>query len=100
MRVFLLPFVVAFAAAAAPNDLPIPPLPPEHLPAMETAPVPNFDAQAPSAAPSADPSINVKLYRAQSFDPSQGFTPGSRFQTNEDRKPIQTPGLSVSVPIQ
>jgi hypothetical protein len=99
MKLYLLPFVVTFSAAAATNELPVPPIPPADLPPMETAPVPNIEAQAPATPESVAPSINVKLYRAQSFDPSQGFTPGSRFQTNEDRKPIQTPGLSVSVPI-
>ena len=32
--------------------------------------------------------------------PSVGFAPGSRYQTTEDRKPIQTPGFSISVPLK
>lgn len=92
--------MVVFSAAAAANNLPVPPLPPEHPIMTKIAPMPNPDAQAPVAPASGQPSVNVRLYRAESHDPSMGFTPGSHYQTSEDRKPIQTPGLSFSVPIQ
>lgn len=82
------------------EDLPVPPVPPANLPLPDTAPVPNPNAKAPVADPSDAPSVDVKLYRARPYDPGVGFTPGSRYQSNEDRKPIQTPGLSFSVPIK
>ena len=91
------PGVVAQSTA---KDFPVPPVPPEHPPAAETAPVPDADARAPLVPPSASPSFDVKLYRARPYDPGFGFAPGSRYQTSEDRKPIQTPGLSISVPLQ
>jgi hypothetical protein len=31
---------------------------------------------------------------------SLGYTPGSQFQTSEDKRSIQTPGLSFRVPLQ
>jgi hypothetical protein len=82
------------------EELPVPPIPPEHPPLAETAPVPNPDAQAPITAASDEPSFDVRLYRARPYDPGMGFAPGSRYQTSEDRKPIQTPGLSISVPLK
>lgn len=82
------------------DELPVPPIPPEHPPLAEIAPVPNPDAQAPVAAASDAPSIDIRLYRAKAYDTSMGFAPGSRYQTAEDRKPIQTPGLSISVPLK
>jgi hypothetical protein len=82
------------------QELPVPPIPPEHPPPAEIAPVPNLDAQAPVAPAPEGPRFDVRLFRARPYDPGMGFTPGSRYQTAEDRKPIQTPGLSVSVPLQ
>jgi hypothetical protein len=88
------------AASIVAQDFPVPPPPPANPPVDEAAPVPNVDARAPVLPSSEQPSIDVKLYRAQPYNPSQGFAPGSQYQSNEDRKPIQTPGLSVSVPLQ
>ena len=100
MNGYLLPLLVVFSASATADNLPTPPRPPIDVPQTEVAPVPNPDAQAPIDPASSAPSVNVKLYRSNTFDPSLGFTPGSRYQSSEDRKPIQTPGLSFSVPIQ
>ncbi len=99
MSRYLLAFIVAFSARAAAESLPVPPLPPANLKMAQIAPVPDPDVQAPRAQ-AVDLSLNVHFYRATTYDPSQGFTPGSRFQSSEDRKPIQTPGLSFSMPIQ
>ncbi len=82
------------------EDLPVPPIPPEHPPIGETAPTPDVNARAPVPLASERPSVDVKLYRSDPPDPSLGFAPGSRFQTAEERKPIQTPGLSVTVPLK
>ena len=82
------------------EGLPIPPIPPVNPPADEAAPVPNVDVHPPTIQSSEGPSVDVRLYRARSYDASQGFAPGSRYQSTEDRKPIQTPGISVSVPLK
>jgi hypothetical protein len=95
--------LAGFLGAAAPNggdELPLPPLPPTHPPSDVAAPMPNADAHGPVTIASTDPRLEVELYRNRSYDPSQGFVPGSRFQTSEDRKPIQTPGFSIRVPLQ
>jgi hypothetical protein len=92
--------MLALSPAANGDDLPVPPIPPANPPAVDTAPVPNADAHAPVAASSEEPSIDVRLYRVRRYDPSLGFAPGSRYQSTEDRKPIQTPGFSISVPLK
>jgi hypothetical protein len=91
---------VTLTAKTTAEDFPVPPIPPEHPPVAETAPVPNADARAPIAPQSASPTVDLRLYRARPYDPGLGFAPGSRYQTSEDRKPIQTPGLSINVPLQ
>lgn len=97
-RLLLMAMTLAPPALAA--DFPVPPPPPTHVPLGETAPVPNVDARMPVAPVSETPSVAVRLYRARPFDHSAGFVPGSRYQSSEDRKPIQTPGISVSVPLK
>jgi len=87
------------AAGPRPSTLPEPPVPPSKPPTDEAAPVPNLDAKAPSSVASEDPQIKLELYRLSRFDASQGFAPGSRYQSSEDRKPIQTPGVSIRVPL-
>jgi hypothetical protein len=96
----LLTGLLAAAAPAEDSGLPVPPLPPEHPPGDVAAPIPNLDAHGPVIAASKEAQVGVELYRAQHYDPSRGFTPGSRFQSSEDRKPIQTPGLSIRFPLQ
>jgi len=101
MKILLaVPLLTAMASAATANTLPVPPLPPNLPPIGEAAPVPNVDAAAPVAPSSDEPTVNVRLYRVRMYDPSAGFVPGSRYQSTEDRKPIQTPGLSISVPLK
>ncbi len=101
MKRYLVPCMVVLGAApAAAEDLPVPPLPPTQLQVSQIAPTPDLDVQAPVVPEAEQPSVNVKLYRSKTYDPAYGFAPGSRYQSSEDRKPIQTPGLSLSVPIQ
>jgi hypothetical protein len=101
MRILLaLTLLMGVASAADAEDLPVPPVPPKASPIADAAPVPNPDAEAPVTPTSDAPSVNVRLYRVRMYDPSAGFAPGSRYQSSEDRKPIQTPGLSISVPLQ
>jgi hypothetical protein len=98
-RMLWLCLMIAGAPAFA-EELPLPPIPPESPPIGEAAPTPDVDARAPLTPASEQASVNVRLYRSNPPDPSLGFAPGSRFQTSEDRKPIQTPGFSVVVPLR
>lgn len=99
-RVFLLTSFMTLGTVAMAEDIPVPPIPPAHPLLAEAAPVPNVDAAAPLAEASDRPSVFVKLYRNRPYEPGVGFAPGSRYQTSEDRKPIQTPGFVVSVPLK
>lgn len=98
-RIFFILILMSGSAAFA-EDLPLPPLPPENPPVDQTAPVPDLDARAPLVPASEQPTVNVKLYRYNPPETSMGFAPGSRYQSTEDRKAIQTPGFSVSVPVR
>jgi hypothetical protein len=101
VRKLLLSIVLIGAGSAAmAEDMPVPPTPPNDPPLADAAPIPNRNAEAPAAPTSEGPSVNVRLYRAQTYDPSVGFVPGSRYQSTEDRKPIQTPGFSINVPLK
>lgn len=100
MRLLLLLGLIMMAPAARADELPVPPVPPEQLTQNQLAPTPDVDARNPIPATSEAPSVEVKLYRAQPYDPGFGFAPGSRYQSAEDRRPIPTPGLSITVPIK
>ena len=101
MKILLvLTLVAGIGSEAMAETLPVPPLPPSVPPIGDAAPVPNLNAEAPVAPSSDEMSVNVQLYRVRMYDPSAGFVPGSRYQSTEDRKPIQTPGLSFSVPLK
>ena len=99
-KLLLLATFMTVGPLAMAENLPVPPIPPIVPPLADAAPVPDVNAQAPVAPTSDKPSLNVRLYRSQTFDTGAGFVPGSRYQTNEDRKPIQTPGFSINVPLK
>jgi hypothetical protein len=99
MRRVLFAMVVTLGPAAMAQDLPVPPIPPEHTLA-ETAPVPDFDARAPVAAPSDAPSVDVTFYHPTLPDPALGFAPGSQYQINDDRKLLQLPSVGINVPLK
>jgi hypothetical protein len=92
--------LLATAAASPPRPLPLPPLPPAHPPTDQSAPVPDRDAQAPSGAGALGPRVTVQDFRVRRFNQGLGYAPGSQFETSEEKRPIQTPGLSVQVPLQ
>jgi hypothetical protein len=96
----VLPALLILGSGAKAEDLPVPPVPPDHPAVAQAAPIPDIDAEAPAAPESDKMSVDVRLYRVKLYDPSLGFAPGSHYQSTEDRKAIQTPGFSVSVPLQ
>lgn len=92
--------VFAVAGAGPQAAMPIPPIPPAHPPTDSLAPMPDLDAYAPAPDASASPEVRLQDFRVQEFDHSLGYVPGSHFATSEDKRPIQTPGLTVRVPLQ
>ncbi len=97
LALFLL--LATVGAAPAPS-LPVPPIPPEHPPMDQSAPIPNPDARAPQDGSSGGTQVGLTDFRLDRQDQSLGYSRGSQFQTNEDRRVIQTPGLTVRVPLQ
>ena len=96
----LLLTAAAPARPATPPFFPVPPIPPAHPPSDQTAPMPNTNVSAPPAA-SLVPNVTLQDFRANQFDDrSLGYAPGSQFETSEDKRPIQTPGLTWKVPLQ
>ena len=80
--------------------LPVPPIPPAEPPADQTAPMPNDNVSAPPSA-SFVPNVTLQDFRANQLDEkSLGYVPGSQFESSEDKRPIQTPGLTWKVPLQ
>lgn len=82
------------------DSLPVPPIPPADPPSGQSAPMPNATAAPPSSPASTQASIEPSLFRADRRAQGLGYAPGSQFQDSEDRKPIQTPGLVIRVPLQ
>ncbi len=44
--------------------------------------------------------VGLTDFRLDRDNQSLGYSPGSQFQTSEDRRVVQTPGLTVRVPLQ
>lgn len=103
--------------------LPLPPTPPVHVPAGdaaaersslplpprlsggaraeagEPAPLPNDDLQPPASGPETE-KFNVRIFSLDEHDGGMAFIPGSTYRAPEARKPMQTPGVTVSLPLQ
>jgi hypothetical protein len=103
------PGVISAASMAAPPRhkppqaaaLPIPPIPPANAPRAFLAPTPNLDFIRPtSSARALGPQISPKLFLDRSYDPSQGFLPGSRVDNEPERQHLPTAEFNVSVPLQ
>ena len=100
-RLALLLLFTATGAGPTPT-LPLPPVLPEHPRTDQTAPIPNPDARGPRDAASVGTQVQVSDFRVSRQGQTQGlgYSPGSQFQTSEDRRSLQTPGLTVRVPLQ
>jgi hypothetical protein len=100
MRIGWAVFVLLITVGAGPlRRMPVPPIPPPHPPADQSAPVPNRDATGPLTPASQGPRVTLQDFRADRLRQGLGYTPGSQFETSEDKRPIQTPGLTVQVPL-
>jgi hypothetical protein len=95
----LLLLFTATGAGPAPT-LPLPPVPPEHPPTDQTAPIPNPDARGPRDTASVGTQVQITDFRVLRRDASKGYTPGSHFQSSSERRDIDTPGLTLRVPLQ
>lgn len=90
---------LATIAAGPPPPLPVPPIPPAHPP-DQAAPMPDTEAHGPAPEIAQGPKLSVTDFRVRNYDQSQGYAMGSHFQTSEDKRVIQTPGLTLRLPLQ
>ncbi len=94
-------FVLLLTAGASPHrSLPVPPIPPADPPSGQSAPLPDRDMQPPLDATSQGARVSVEDFRIRRFYPGLAYSPGSHFETSEEKRPIQTPGLAVQVPLR
>jgi hypothetical protein len=80
--------------------LPLPPPLPTDPPDDLAAPVPDYAPAVPDASTQVGTAWALRIYRIQEFGTGEGFIPGSAYQSPEQRKPMQTPGFIVTVPLQ
>lgn len=85
-------------AARSPLPLPLPPTPPKHIPAGDAAPVPDRLLSYDRGARSTE--FHLRIFSLQEHDSGVAFIPGSAYAAPEDRKFMQTPGFTVSLPMQ
>jgi len=94
----LLLLCTATGAGPAPQ-LPVPPVPPQRPP-DQSAPIPNQDARPPRDSGTVGTQVQVTDFRTPRQNQSLGYAPGSHFQSSNERRDIDTPGLTVRVPLQ
>ena len=99
MRILAASLIVLATAAASPI-LPVPPIPPRHPPNAQFAPMPDPNLRAPLSNADRGTQVGISDFRLRGFDQSLGYSPGSHYQSSEEKRPIQTPGLTVRVPLQ
>ncbi len=89
------------ATAGARASLPLPPPLPADPPTDQAAPVPDDDPHIPQGfAQDNSAAWALRIYRMEEFGTGDGYIPGSAYQSPEQRKPLQTPGFMVTVPLQ
>ncbi len=62
--------------------------------------MPDRDITGPLEAAPTGPQFDISNFRVRRYNGSLGYTPGSQFESSEDKRPIQTPGLTLRVPLQ
>jgi hypothetical protein len=82
-------------------SLPLPPPLPANPPTDLAAPVPDQDSPLSDRVPQEPRTAwDLRLYRMQDLSTGEGYIPGSAYQAPEQRRPMQTPGFMVTVPLQ
>ena len=105
-RLRFAPFAVAFLALAAgkpPNpadDFPIPPIPPEHPPTDQSAPVPDTSLTAPlGPPPSQGAQLRPDFFGRKLYNNGQGYVPGSTIEGQQEQREKPIPGVNLKLPL-
>jgi len=97
---FFVLFATVGAAPGPTSSLPVPPIPPAHPPTGQLAPVPNPELRGTQDPVSRGTQVSITDFRVPQPNQSLGYAPGSHFQSSSERRDIDTPGLTVRVPLQ
>jgi hypothetical protein len=62
--------------------------------------MPDPDMRGPLVLAPQGAQVGLSNFRLRQHDQSLGYAPGSHFQSSEEKRVIQTPGLTVRVPLQ
>ncbi len=101
LAVLLGSLLLAGAGPRAFLPLPLPPPLPANPPTDLAAPMPNDNLRAPGgASQNSSAKWALRIYPMQEFGTGEGYIPGSEYQSPEQRKPMQTPGFMVTVPLR
>lgn len=90
--------LAALLAPALPLPLPPPPAPPDPQAGVRAAPVPDPDMDG-MPAPPPETVVRPRMFRQGHAGFDQGYLPGSQYQSEEERRVIATPGVTVKVPL-
>lgn len=91
--------LLLITGSAVAETLPLPPAPPAQVTQSQNAPVPDLDADGRVPSDELHSYVALRNFRSPTGQPGLGYTPGSQFRPPQDRKALQTPGVSVTVPI-
>ena len=83
-----------------PLPLPLPPPLPANPPADLAAPMPDAALRPSIGIVRNATEFGLRVYPLQDLDTGAGYIPGSAYQSPEQRRPMQTPGFMVTVPLQ
>lgn len=90
---------VSTPAYAGEARLPVPPIPPA-TPPSQPAPVPNPNIIYPESDPRRfSVTLDSGINHREAPDPGVAFSPGARYQLDNDRRPFVLPGVMVRIPV-
>ena len=92
--------ILAGMLVAGSKPLPLPPPLPADPPTDCAAPVPDAGLLPPNRTGSGGTAFSLRLYSMRKLGTSDGYIPGSAYQSPEQRRPMQPPGFMVTVPLQ
>ncbi len=96
--------LVALLGAAKPRsrheDFPIPPIPPEHPPLDQSAPVPDNSLSAPIEQTPDGARLRPDFFNQKAYNKGQGYVPGSTIEGQQEQRLKPIPGINFKMPLQ
>ena len=84
-----------------PEELPVPPIPPDQESPYLAAPMPNSSIAAPQALNrNIGPELSPGFYQPKDYNLGQGYLPGSTVQGEQEHRAKPMPSLNLKVPLE